>query len=82
MHNTVFASLFTAGKSTNWEGGIRVPSILRWSGFLPSNKTIDEPTSNMDVFPTVVKLAGASLPQDRLLLIYTARLTHSSSEIT
>uniref|UniRef100_A0A3B3QBY6 Steroid sulfatase n=1 Tax=Paramormyrops kingsleyae TaxID=1676925 RepID=A0A3B3QBY6_9TELE len=57
--------IYKAGKSTNWEGGIRVPSILRWSGFLPSNKTIDEPTSNMDVFPTVVKLAGASLPQDR-----------------
>ncbi|KAJ8415121.1 hypothetical protein AAFF_G00008190 [Aldrovandia affinis] len=57
--------IYKAGKSTNWEGGIRVPGILRWSGVLPGNKSIDEPTSNMDIFPTVAKLAGASMPDDR-----------------
>ncbi|XP_072333453.1 arylsulfatase H-like [Scyliorhinus torazame] len=50
-----------------WEGGIRVPGIFRWPGQLPSNKKIDEPTSLMDIYPTVVKLAGASLPQDRVI---------------
>ncbi|KAJ8255512.1 hypothetical protein COCON_G00193760 [Conger conger] len=57
--------IYKAGKSTNWEGGIRVPGILRWSGVLPGNKSIDEPTSNMDIFPTVAKLIGAGTPEDR-----------------
>lgn len=56
---------FSGGKSTNWEGGIRVPGLLRWPGVVEPNTHIDEPTSNMDIFPTVVKLAGASLPKDR-----------------
>ncbi|KAJ8350683.1 hypothetical protein SKAU_G00258130 [Synaphobranchus kaupii] len=57
--------IYRAGKSTNWEGGIRVPGILRWSAVLPGNKSINEPTSNMDIFPTVAKLAGARIPEDR-----------------
>lgn len=48
-----------------WEGGIRVPGILRWPGVLPPGHVVPEPTSLMDVFPTVVKLAGGALPQDR-----------------
>ncbi|KAG7467172.1 hypothetical protein MATL_G00150490 [Megalops atlanticus] len=57
--------IYRAGKSTNWEGGIRVPGILRWSQVMPGNKSIDEPTSNMDIFPTVASLAGARIPEDR-----------------
>lgn len=57
--------IYKAGKSTNWEGGIRVPGILRWPGVIPSGREIDEPTSNMDLFPTLVRLSGASLPSDR-----------------
>lgn len=48
-----------------WEGGIRVPGIVRWPGVLPAGRVIQEPTSLMDVFPTVVQLAGGQLPQDR-----------------
>lgn len=61
--NTVL--LWVAGKSTNWEGGIRVPGILRWPGTIPGGRKIDEPTSNMDLFPTVVQLTGASIPLNR-----------------
>ncbi|XP_051882115.1 arylsulfatase D-like isoform X2 [Pristis pectinata] len=50
-----------------WEGGIRVPGIFRWPGQLPSGRKIDEPTSLMDIYPTIVSLAGASLPQDRVI---------------
>lgn len=60
-----FSGIYRAGKSTNWEGGIRVPGILYWPGVVPAGKVIDEPTSNMDLFPTVLNLAGASLPNDR-----------------
>ncbi|XP_042313656.1 steryl-sulfatase isoform X2 [Sceloporus undulatus] len=55
------------GKATNWEGGIRVPGLLYWPGVLNPDISIDEPTSNMDVFPTIVKLAGAQLPHDRII---------------
>lgn len=48
-----------------WEGGIRVPGLFRWPGRLPAGGVIDEPTSLMDVFPTVVSLAGGELPRDR-----------------
>ncbi|ELK09001.1 Arylsulfatase E, partial [Pteropus alecto] len=50
-----------------WEGGIRVPGILRWPGVLSAGRVIDEPTSLMDVFPTVVELAGGQVPQDRVI---------------
>lgn len=53
------------GKANNWEGGIRIPGILRWPGVIQAGLEIDEPTSNMDVFPTVAKLAGSPLPEDR-----------------
>ncbi|XP_036297505.1 steryl-sulfatase [Pipistrellus kuhlii] len=59
--------IFKGGKGNNWEGGIRVPGLLRWPGVLPAGREIGEPTSNMDLFPTVVKLAGAQLPQDRII---------------
>uniref|UniRef100_A0A8C9DAE1 Steroid sulfatase n=1 Tax=Panthera leo TaxID=9689 RepID=A0A8C9DAE1_PANLE len=55
------------GKANNWEGGIRVPGILRWPGVIQAGLEIDEPTSNMDVFPTVATLAGAPLPEDRII---------------
>ncbi|XP_008579174.1 PREDICTED: steryl-sulfatase [Galeopterus variegatus] len=57
--------IYKGGKANNWEGGIRVPGILRWPGVIPAGQEIDEPTSNMDLFPTVAKLAGSALPEDR-----------------
>ncbi|XP_023819604.1 steryl-sulfatase isoform X1 [Oryzias latipes] len=59
--------VYKAGKSTNWEGGIRVPGILSWTGTIPAGGEISEPVSNMDLFPTVVRLSGASVPQDRVI---------------
>jgi len=48
-----------------WEGGIRVPGIVRWPGVLPAGAVINALTSLMDIFPTVVHLAGGVVPQDR-----------------
>ncbi|XP_028320926.1 steryl-sulfatase [Gouania willdenowi] len=59
--------IYKGGKSTNWEGGIRVPGVVRWPGKIPGGYQIDEPTSNMDLFPTVVKLSGAVVPEDRVI---------------
>ncbi|XP_066456013.1 steryl-sulfatase isoform X2 [Eleutherodactylus coqui] len=59
--------IFKGGKATNWEGGIRVPGLLYWPGVVKPKTIINEPTSNMDIFPTVVKLSGAAVPQDRII---------------
>ncbi|XP_019384902.1 PREDICTED: steryl-sulfatase [Crocodylus porosus] len=62
-----YNGMYKGGKSTNWEGGIRVPGLLHWPGVIPHGAHIDEPTSNMDIFPTVVNLAGAHVPTDRII---------------
>ncbi|XP_056610598.1 arylsulfatase D [Triplophysa dalaica] len=60
--------VYRGGKAMGgWEGGIRVPGIFRWPGRLSAGKEISEPTSLMDVYPTLVKLAGGDLPHDRIL---------------
>lgn len=60
-----------------WEGGIRVPGIFRWPGVLPAGRVIHEPTSLMDVFPTVVQLGGGDVPQDRYTCNETSFLPSS-----
>lgn len=42
-----------------------MPGLLRWPRVIQAGTYIDDPTSNMDIFPTIVKLAGAQLPYDR-----------------
>ncbi|NWW42517.1 ARSD Arylsulfatase, partial [Pedionomus torquatus] len=60
--------IYKGGKGMGgWEGGIRVPGIFRWPGVLPAGAVIDEPTSLMDIYPTLVHLAGGILPQDRVI---------------
>ncbi|XP_048790470.1 arylsulfatase D-like isoform X3 [Lagopus muta] len=60
--------IYRGGKAMGgWEGGIRVPGIFRWPGVLPAGRAISEPTSLMDIYPTVVHLAGGVVPQDRVI---------------
>ncbi|XP_064339597.1 arylsulfatase D-like isoform X1 [Camelus dromedarius] len=60
--------IYRGGKGMGgWEGGIRVPGIFRWPGVLPAGRVVHEPTSLMDVFPTVVQLGGGQVPQDRVM---------------
>ena len=51
-------------KGSMYEGGLRVPFLMRWTGTLAPKQTIDVPVSSLDIFPTSVALAGASLPQN------------------
>ena len=48
-----------------WDGGIRVPSIIRWPGQFPAGSEVSVATSHMDLLPTLAAAAGASLPTDR-----------------
>ena len=54
-------------KGTTWEGGMRVPCVMRWPGKVPAGKTCRELTSTIDVLPTLAKLAGATAPKDRII---------------
>ncbi len=53
------------GKHSTWEGGQRVPFIARFPGRIQPGQVTAEQATSMDVFPSFVKLAGGSLPQDR-----------------
>ncbi len=55
------------GKGTAWEGGHRVPAIMRWPGRIPAGKVVNEITTVMDLYPTLAELAGAELPGDRVI---------------
>jgi len=53
------------GKGTTWEGGMREPTIAWWPGKIPARSACDAPMSELDVLPTVVRLAGGEVPGDR-----------------
>jgi arylsulfatase A-like enzyme len=50
-----------------YEGGLRVPAIVRLPGVVPAGAVSDAPVSALDLFPTLVRLCGATLPADRAL---------------
>jgi arylsulfatase A-like enzyme len=52
-------------KFTTWEGGVRVPALVRWTGRIPAGSTCDAMLSELDLLPTVVNLAGGKVPTDR-----------------
>ena len=54
------------GKATLFEGGIRVPCLVRWPGVIQPGSESDETTWAMDWFPTLAKLAGMSLAEFQL----------------
>ena len=58
---------FCIGKGQCWDGGVRMPTIASWPGHIPAGISIDQLTSSMDLLPTVAKLTGTDLPQDRVI---------------
>ena len=44
-------------KSTAWEGGVRVPLIVKWSGVTRPGAVIEEPVTSVDLFPTMLGMA-------------------------
>jgi arylsulfatase A-like enzyme len=54
------------GKGTNFEGGFRVPSLMRWPGRIPAGRVCREIAGTIDLLPTFAKLAGAPLPSKRI----------------
>ena len=50
------------GKFSTYEGGMRMPCIMRWPGKIPAGTLCSEMALTMDFLPTLAKLAGADLP--------------------
>lgn len=62
---TFFASFgpFEGIKADTWEGGVRLPAIVRWPGHVPAKKVITTPAINYDWAPTFIDAAGQPVPQ-------------------
>ncbi|MBA3442005.1 MAG: arylsulfatase [Pyrinomonadaceae bacterium] len=52
-----------AGKGTLYEGGVRVAAFAAWEGRIKHGSSVDQPLHMVDWYPTLLKLAGASLKQ-------------------
>ncbi len=59
------AGILREGKATVYEGGVRVPCVARWPGVLPAGREVTEPMINLDIAPTMARLAGSAMPEDR-----------------
>jgi arylsulfatase A-like enzyme len=49
-------------KTTVWEGGIRVPALIRWPGHIPSGSVSDQVGITMDLTASLLAAAGAEVP--------------------
>jgi arylsulfatase A len=54
-------------KGQSYEGGFRVPLIVKWSDRIAANTVLDAPVMNIDIFPTLLNIAGISPPKDRII---------------
>jgi arylsulfatase A-like enzyme len=55
------------GKGSTYEGGLRVPCIMRWPGQVPAGRTSDAMFASIDFLPTFGRLAGFQVPTDRII---------------
>jgi arylsulfatase len=51
-------------KGTAWEGGVRVPCIMRWPGRIPEGTICDKMASTIDILPTLATIVDAPLPKN------------------
>jgi arylsulfatase len=58
---------FRGEKNTNWEGGWRVPAMVRWPGQIPAGSISNEIVHHMDWFPTFAAMAGKDDIKEDLL---------------
>jgi arylsulfatase A-like enzyme len=54
------------GKGTSWEGGVRVPGIMRWPGHIPAGTICTEPAMTIDILPTIATLTRTKLPAHKI----------------
>lgn len=68
--NTIFwgrTGGLRGGKGSAYEGGSRVPCVIRWPGKVPAGEVSDAIFASLDFFTTFATIAGYDLPQDRII---------------
>ncbi len=63
---TTAAPLY-AGKASIYEGGVRMPFIVRWPGKVKAKTVCGTPVSSVDFFPTIVEMTGTDIPKNLVL---------------
>lgn len=53
-------------KGTNWEGGQRVPCVIRWPGNVPAGAVCRELTRSIDLLPTLAQITGGELSDKKI----------------
>lgn len=54
------------GKGTSFEGGQRVPCIMRWPDVIPAGTISEKLASTIDILPTMASISGAALPKHKI----------------
>nr|WP_290927678.1 sulfatase/phosphatase domain-containing protein [Haliscomenobacter sp.] len=54
------------GKGTSFEGGLRVPCIMRWKGRVPAGVICNQLSSTIDILPTLADLCQLKLPEHKI----------------
>ena len=62
-----FSGPWSGSYFTGKEGSLRVPFIIRWPGKIPGGAVSNEIVHEMDLFPTIAKVAGGKVPEDRII---------------
>ena len=60
------AGPFREGKLTTFEGGVRVPFLVKWPAKVPAGRVNDELMTGLDLLPTIAKLTGSALPKAKI----------------
>ena len=66
------SSPFRGEKNTNWEGGWRVPALIRWPGKIKPGSVSNQIVSGMDWLPTFLAIAGEDDVKEKLLKGHSA----------
>lgn len=77
---------FREGKSTTFEGGNRVPLLVRWPGHVTAGDVNSQLLTNMDLLPTILAATGSAPPQNRIdglnfLLLLTGHTQQGPREV-
>ena len=54
------------GKGTSWEGGQRVPCIMKWPGRIPDGLVCNKIAATIDILPTLASISGSQLPTNKI----------------
>jgi len=63
---------FRGEKATNWEGGYRVPALIRWPGTIKPGSVYNDVCAHEDMLPTILAAAGVPDVKEKLLKGYAA----------